>query len=398
MQFQFSDNVAALQPSAIREILKFTGMPGVISFAAGNPAPEAFPTETVAQISADLLRENPVLAMQYSITEGYPALRTLLKERLAGEKAFYEDKDELIITSGAQQANELTCKVLLNRGDTLLCEAPSFIGSINAFKSYGVNLVGIPLENDGMNMEALEEALRTQPSCKLIYVIPNFQNPTGGVMSLEKRQKLYALACQYNVIILEDNPYGDLRYDGEDVPSIKSMDAENRVVYTGTFSKILAPGFRTGYVSGPKDIISKITVCKQVSDVHSNIWAQAICERFMRTTDLDKHFEGLRSIYRRKRDIMLSEMDKTFSKKVIYNKPEGGLFIWCTLPDDCDMNAFCKKAVEEYKIALVPGNAFLVNESDKTTSFRMNFSTPTDEQLTEGTRILGAMTREVLGE
>lgn len=398
MSIKFSDNVAALQPSAIREILKFTGMPGVISFAAGNPAPEAFPTEMVAEISAELLRENPVLAMQYSITEGYPQLRTLLKERLAKVSAFYEGKDELIITSGAQQANELTCKVLLNKGDTLICEAPSFIGSINAFKSYGVNLFGIPLESDGMNIDALEEALKTQPSCKLIYVIPNFQNPTGGVMSLEKRKKLYALACKYNVFILEDNPYGDLRYDGEDVPSIKSMDTENRVVYTGTFSKILAPGFRTGYVSGPAELISKITVCKQVSDVHSNIWAQAICDKFMRTVDFDKHIEGLRTIYRRKRDIMLSEMENTFSKKVIYKKPEGGLFIWCTLPEDCDMNAFCKKAVEEYKIALVPGNAFLVNESDKTNSFRMNFSTPTDEQLTQGTRILGEMTRDVLSE
>lgn len=396
MRFQFSDNVSALQPSAIREILKFTSMPGVISFAAGNPAPEAFPTETVAEISKKLLMENPILAMQYSITEGYPELRDLLKGRLAKDNAYCEGKDELIITSGAQQANELACKVMLNRGDTLICESPSFIGSINAFKSYGVNLVGIPLENDGMNMEALEEALKTNPNCKLIYVIPNFQNPTGIVTSLQKRKKLYELACKYNVVILEDNPYGDLRCEGEDVPSIKSMDVENRVIYSGTFSKILAPGFRTGYVSGPSEIISKMIVCKQVADVHSNIWAQAICEQFMRTVDLDEHFNKLRSIYRRKRDIMLSEMDNTFSKKVKYNKPEGGLFIWCTLPDDCDMNKFCQKAVKDYKIALVPGNAFLINENEKTTSFRMNFSTPTDEQLKEGTRILGAMSREVL--
>lgn len=396
MRFQFSDNVSALQPSAIREILKFTSMPGVISFAAGNPAPEAFPTETVAEISKKLLMENPILAMQYSITEGYPELRDLLKGRLAKDNAYCEGKDELIITSGAQQANELACKVMLNRGDTLICESPSFIGSINAFKSYGVNLVGIPLENDGMNMEALEEALKTNPNCKLIYVIPNFQNPTGIVTSLQKRKKLYELACKYNVVILEDNPYGDLRCEGEDVPSIKSMDVENRVVYSGTFSKILAPGFRTGYVSGPSEIISKMIVCKQVADVHSNIWAQAVCEQFMRTVDLDEHFNKLRSIYRRKRDIMLSEMDNTFSKKVKYNKPEGGLFIWCTLPDDCDMNKFCQKAVKDYKIALVPGNAFLINENEKTTSFRMNFSTPTDEQLKEGTRILGAMSREVL--
>lgn len=398
MKFTFADNVAALQPSAIREILKFTGMPGVISFAAGNPAPEAFPTETVAEISKQLLSENPILAMQYSITEGYPQLRQLLKERLAKDNMFCEENDELIITSGAQQANELACKVLLNRGDTLICESPSFVGSLNAFKSYGVNLVGIPLEDDGMNMDALEDALKTNTSCKLIYVIPNFQNPTGGVMSLEKRKRLYALASEYNVAILEDNPYGDLRYDGKDVPSIKSMDTESRVIYSGTFSKILAPGFRTGYVSGPKEVISKMIVCKQVADVHSNIWAQAICERFMRTVDLNAHFEKLRSINRTKRDIMLNEMERTFSKKVKYNKPEGGLFIWCTLPDECDMNEFCTKAVQDYKVAVVPGNAFCINETDKTTSFRLNFSTPTNEQLIEGTRILGAMSREVLGE
>ncbi len=397
MQFQFSENVSALQPSAIREILKFTAMPDVISFAAGNPAPEAFPAEAVAKISAELLQEEPVLAMQYSITEGYPALRTLLKERLTHENAYCEGKDELIITSGAQQANELTCKVLLNRGDTLICESPSFIGSLNAFKSYGVNLVGIPLEDDGMDMAALEEALKTQPNCKLIYVIPNFQNPTGGVMSLEKRKQLYALACKYNVVILEDNPYGDLRFAGEPVPSIKSMDTENRVVYTGTFSKILAPGFRTGYVSGPSELISKIIVCKQVSDVHSNIWAQIICERFMRTVDLEAHFKNLRQIYRKKCNLMLEQMDATFSKQVTYRRPEGGLFIWCTLPEDCDMNAFCTRAVQEYKIAVVPGNAFLIDESDRTTSFRMNFSTPTDEQILKGTQILGAMTRDVLG-
>lgn len=398
MKFTFADNVAALQPSAIREILKFTGMPGVISFAAGNPAPEAFPTETVAEISKQLLSENPILAMQYSITEGYPQLRQLLKERLAKDNMFCEENDELIITSGAQQANELACKVLLNRGDTLICESPSFVGSLNAFKSYGVNLVGIPLEDDGMNMDALEDALKTNTSCKLIYVIPNFQNPTGGVMSLEKRKRLYALASEYNVAILEDNPYGDLRYDGKDVPSIKSMDTESRVIYSGTFSKILAPGFRTGYVSGPKEVISKMIVCKQVADVHSNIWAQAICERFMRTVDLNAHFEKLRSINRTKRDIMLNEMERTFSKKVKYNKPEGGLFIWCTLPDECDMNEFCTKAVQDYKVAVVPGNAFCINETDKTTSFRLNFSTPTNEQLIEGTRILGTMSKEVLGE
>ncbi len=395
MQFQFSDDVVKLQPSVIREILKFTSMPDVISFAAGNPAPEAFPTELVAEISARLLRENPVLAMQYSITEGYPELREQLKQWMTEKHCFSPESDDLIITSGAQQANELSCKVLLNAGDTLICESPSFIGSLNAFRSYGVNLASVPLEEDGMDLAALEHTLQTEPNCKLIYVIPNFQNPTGRVMSLEKRKGLYALACQYNVAILEDDPYGELRIAGESLPSIKSMDTEGRVLYSGTFSKILAPGFRVGYLSAPKELVQKVIVCKQVSDVHTNIWAQVICSEFLKHVDMQEHLEGLRNVYRHKCTLMADTMEACFSKQVAWKKPEGGLFIWCTLPSDCDMLAFCKKAVEEYKIAVVPGNAFLVDEAEPTTSFRLNFSTPTDEQIVTGITILGRMTKEM---
>lgn len=292
MQYKFAENVDALQPSAIREILKFTSMPGVISFAAGNPAPEAFPVDTIRKISAELFEKDPILALQYNITEGYPKLRDLLKQRMAAQQCFDADADDLITTSGAQQANELSCKVLLNRGDTLFCEAPSFIGSLNAFRSYGVDLVGIPMEQDGMDLAAMEEAVKASKSPKLVYVIPNFQNPTGRVMSLEKRKGLYELACKYDFIILEDNPYGDLRFAGSDVPSIKSMDTEHRVIYSGTFSKILAPGLRVGYVSAPKEIIAKITVCKQVADVHTNIWAQAVCAEFLERTDMDTYLEN----------------------------------------------------------------------------------------------------------
>lgn len=396
MQYKFSENVDALQPSAIREILKFTGMPGVISFAAGNPAPEAFPVEEISRISAELLEKDPILALQYNITEGYPELRDILKARMAEQHCFDKAADDLITTSGAQQANELSCKVLLNRGDTMFCESPSFIGSLNAFRSYGVNLVGVELEEDGMDLDALEQAVKENPNPKLVYVIPNFQNPTGRVMSLEKRKGLYQLACKYDLIILEDNPYGDLRFAGTSIPSIKSMDTEHRVIYSGTFSKILAPGLRVGYVSAPKEIVSKITVCKQVSDVHTNIWAQAVCAKFLERTDMDTYLEGLRAVYRRKCNLMADGIRQHFSKRVRWEMPEGGLFLWCTLPEDCDMPTFCKKAVSEYQIAVVPGNAFLVDESAKTSSFRMNFSTPTDEQIIKGTEILGGMTREML--
>lgn len=395
MNYIFSDKVSSLKASAIREILKFTSDPSVISFAAGNPAPEAFPTDKIAEISADLLKNDPVLALQYSVTEGYTPLRNELKKLMSEKKCFNSDIDDLIITSGAQQANELSCKVLLNEGDTIVCEAPSFIGSLNAFRSYNVNLVGVELENDGINIEKLEEVLKSDKKVKILYLIPNFQNPTGLTMSWEKRKAVYELAKKYDFIILEDNPYGDLRFDGEEIPSIKSLDTEGRVIYSGTFSKILSPGFRTGYVSAPKEIIQKIVVCKQVSDVHSNIWAQVVCHRFMTQVDMENHFDFLRSVYKRKCGLMISKIEECFSDKIDFTRPQGGLFIWCTLPENSDMQAFCKKAVAEYKIAVVPGNAFSISENDVTTSFRLNFSTPTDEQLIRGTEILGKLTKEM---
>lgn len=395
MNYNFSEKVSNLQASAIREILKFTSDPEVISFAAGNPAPEAFPVDDIKRISNEILNKNPILALQYSLTEGYTPLRNVLKERMLKEGNFNSDKDELIITSGAQQSNELCAKVLCDEGDTIICEAPSFIGSLNAFKSYNVNLVGIELEEDGINLEKLEEAIKTNQNTKLIYLIPNFQNPTGRTMSLEKRQLVYELAEKYDIFILEDNPYGDIRFAGEHIQSIKSMDTDGRVIYSGTFSKVLAPGIRVGYCSAPKEIISKIVVCKQVSDVHTNIWAQVLAERFLSTCDMENHLRQIRKIYKHKCELMLSEIKKNFSDKIKYTVPEGGLFIWCTLPEGYDMMSFCKRAVEEYKVAVVPGTAFTVNETDNTTSFRLNFSTPTDDEIIKGCELIGKLSKEM---
>lgn len=396
MEYKFSNKVSGLSASSIREILKFTSDPEVISFAAGNPAPEAFPKERIAEISADLLKNDPILALQYSITEGYTPLRDFLKDWLKSKNCFHPEFDDLIITSGGQQANELSCKVLLNEGDTLLCESPCFIGSLNAFRSYNVNLVGVEMDDDGINIEKLENELKTQPNVKILYLIPNFQNPTGRTMSLEKRKAVYELACRYDFIILEDDPYGELRFAGENISSIKSFDTEGRVIYSSTFSKLISSGFRTGFVSAPAPIIQKIVVCKQVSDVHSNIWAQVVSHRFMTTVDREAHFNNLRAIYKKKSDLMCSYIDNEFSKKISYIKPEGGLFVWCTLPDDCDMNAFCKKAVQEYKIAVVPGDSFSIDTNEISHSFRLNYSTPTDEQIKKGMEILSRMTREIL--
>ena len=248
--------------------------------------------------------------------------------------------------------------------------------------------MGVPVESDGMNMEALEEALKNNENVKFIYTIPNFQNPSGVTMSYEKRKKMYELACKYNVIILEDNPYGDLRYSGEHIPTIKSLDTEGRVIYAGTFSKVISPGMRVGWCIAPKEIISKIVVCKQGEDVHTNIWSQMVCSEFMANYDYEAHLENLRNIYRKKAQFAMDLLDKYLAPKITYDKIDGGLFIWCKLPENVDMPEFCKTAVLN-KVCVVPGNAFLTDENEKTNAFRINFSTPTDEQLEKGIKILG---------
>lgn len=393
MEYQFSNRISALQPSAIREILKMSSDPAVIPFSAGNPAPEAFPTEMIAKISKRILDENPIGALQYSLTEGYPALREVMKAFTFKSYGIGKAFDELIMVSGATQGMELTCKVLCNEGDAIICEDPSFVGSLNAFRSYNTHLVGIPLEEDGMDMIKLEMALKTHPNTKFIYVIPNFQNPTGKCMSFKKRQKLYELACTYNVMILEDNPYGDLRFTGEEIPAIKTLDEEGRVIYVGSFSKILSPGMRVGYLLAPSTLVNKIVVAKQCADVHSNIWAQMICYEFMTQCDVEAHLSKLKAIYKHRCELMLKEMDRHFSKQVTYTRPEGGLFIWATLPEGVDMLDFCTRAVKEYQVAIVPGNAFSVMEGQKSRDFRMNFSTPTETQIIKGVEALGKMTQ-----
>ncbi len=397
MNYIFSDKIASLQPSAIREILKHTADPSVIPFAAGNPAPDAFPIQEVQRITAEILAENPIAALQYSVTEGYPALITVMKDFLKSHNHINSSNpNEVIITSGAQQGIELSCKVLCNEGDAVICEDPSFIGSLNSFRSYHTRLVGVEMEQDGISIEKLEQALKTTPNAKLIYLIPNFQNPSGITMSLAKRKAVYELACRYNVMILEDNPYGDLRFEGEDIPAIKTLDTENRVIYCGSFSKILAPGLRVGYVCAPKPVIAKITVAKQCSDVHTNILSQMICHRFMTQCDIEAHLKRLRQIYAGKCRLMLDGIKANFHPSVAYTKPQGGLFLYCTLPGGADMVKFCTTAVAEHKVAVVPGTAFLADESAGTQSFRLNYSTPSDGQIVRGLEILGELTKKLL--
>ncbi len=394
MNYQFSDRIQGLQPSVIREFLKFAADPTVISLAAGNPAPEAFPVDTIAQITAEILRENPITALQYSISEGYPQLRDAVKKMVKERYRIGTDEDEVLIVSGATQGMDLLCHVLCNEGDTVICEDPSFIGSLNAFRSFNANLVGIPMESDGMDIAKLEEALNREKNVKLIYIITNFQNPTGFTTSWEKRKAIYELAKQHGVVIVEDNPYGDLRFAGEDIPAIKTLDTEGVVAYCGTFSKLLAPGLRVGYLVVNKGLMPKLTVAKQCSDVHTTVLSQMICERFISTVDLDAHIAGLRKIYRHKAQLMMDTVDRCFPKEIQYHKPEGGLFLWCTMPFDVDTVTFCSETVQKYKVAAISGTAFLVSPQSKCNSLRLNYTTPTDDRIVAGIELLGKALRE----
>ena len=274
-----------------------------------------------------------------------------------------------------------------------MCEDPSFIGSLNAFRSYGVKLVGLPTDSDGILPDEMENVLKTYNTVKFLYTIPNFQNPTGNTTSLERRKQILALAEKYGIYILEDNPYGDLRFAGEPVPSYKSLDTKGNVLYAGTFSKTLAPGLRVGYLCGERDILQKAVVGLQTSTVHANIWAQMLTYRFVTTVDFGEHLAHLQDIYRKKYTRMANALKANMPECVTYSQPQGGLFIWATIPDNYDMNAFCTEAVHQ-KVAVVPGNAFLSDENAVSHSFRLNFSTPTDEQIDRGTEILGKCAKE----
>lgn len=383
MNYDFSDKVKDMQPSAIREIFKFLSDPNMISLAAGNPSAASFPIEKIRAISEQIFLTCPVEALQYSVTEGYAPLRAQVAQRLKERFSIGTDSDDVIITTGGQQGIDLTAKVLCNEGDTVICENPSFIGALNAFRSYNTKLVGVDVEPDGINVEMLEKALRENPRTKLIYLIPTFQNPSGVTMSYEKRRAVMALAEKYNTVILEDNPYGELRFDGEDVPTLKSMDTNGRVLYCSSFSKILSAGMRVGFVCGNRELIQKIVVVKQVNDVHTNIFFQMLASKFIEIYGLDDHIASIRALYRAKSSLMVGELEKNFGDTLTFVRPQGGLFIWCTLPEGYDSALFTRRALENM-VAVVAGNTFSPDKDAVSRSFRLNYSTPSDEQIIEG--------------
>ena len=299
------------------------------------------------------------------------------------------DSDSVLVVSGGQQGIELTCKVFCNEGDAIICENPSFIGSLNSFRSNGATPVGVPMESDGISLTELEKALQSTPNAKLMYLIPTFHNPSGITMSLEKRLGVLELARKYDIVIIEDNPYGELRFAGEDLPTLKSLDTDGRVIYCSSFSKILSAGMRVGFVVADSTICSKMTVAKQGEDVHTNIFFQMLCYKYMTGCDLNAHIAKINDIYRHKCNLMLECLDKYIPKdKVEFTRPEGGLFIWGTVKGTDDASNVVKLAIEK-KVAVVPGTAFNCDTEAKSPSFRLNYSTPSDEQIVEGVKRLG---------
>lgn len=393
MSYSLSSKFASLKPSAVREILKVTNEPGMIAFAGGSPDTAAFPCEEVKKISAEILSENPVSALVYGVSEGYEPLRKTVKDWLKRCENVGSDDDVVIITAGGTQVMDITTRVLTSEGDTVICEEPSFIGSLNCFRSHGCKLAGVPIDEDGMNMEALERVIKENPGAKFIYTIPNFQNPGGTTMSLEKRKRMYELALQNDLVILEDNPYGNLRVAGVDVPAVKSLDTEGIVFYAGSFSKILAPGIRVAYAVIPKKAAGAFTIGKQVSDVHTGVLNQMIVSRWFDEYDVDKHIENIRKIYRRKLNLMCDCLDKYCGGFINYVRPQGGLFIWAKLPDEVDMLKYVN-ALLERKVAVVPGSAFMTDDTAPCSYIRLNFSTPSDDDIVKGVKIMGEVAKQ----
>ena len=393
MEFHISDKMQGMKPSIIREILKQMSDPTLISFAGGNPAADSFPADEIARFSEELLRENPVATLQYSVSEGVPSVREIIRAFANRHEPVAKESDTVLIVSGSQQILDFTAKCLCNEGDVVAVEDPAFLGAYNAFRSSGARLVGVPMEEDGVDLAALEAVFAAKDKPRFFYCIPNFQNPTGRTMSLAKRKAVYELSVRYGVPVLEDDPYGELRISGERLTSIKSMDTTGAVIYAGSFSKILCPGMRLAYCVCDEALGRHFVVAKQCSDVHTNVWAQRVCEAMLTRTDMEAHIRAIRKIYASKAQLMMAQMDEK-CPGIRYIVPEGGMFLWATLPEGVDMPGFVQKCLDR-KLALVPGNAFMVDEEAPCQSFRMNFSTPTPEQIEQGVSIMAEVLAEI---
>jgi 2-aminoadipate transaminase len=387
MKINYAKRMSKLKASEIREILKVTENPQMISFAGGLPAPELFPAEEIIEVNRIVLEESAQTALQYTTTEGFVPLRQWIANRMNTRQGTAFDKDDILITHGSQQALDLSGKVFFDEGDVVLCESPTYLAAITAFRAYGVEFISVPTDDDGMDMDQLEKMLKSTDHVKAIYVIPNFQNPTGKTWSLERRQTLAKLSAQYETIVIEDNPYGELRFEGEFLPSVKSFDVTGNVLCTGTFSKIFCPGYRIGWIAGDKDVIRKFVLVKQGVDLQCNTLAQMEIAKYLELYDIDAHIETIRTVYKKRRDLMVGSMEREFPDDIIFTRPQGGLFAWVELPKHINARDVLEESLKE-NVAFVPGGSFFPNGGMENT-LRLNFSNMPEERIEEGIRRLG---------
>ncbi|WP_073344779.1 aminotransferase-like domain-containing protein [Bacteroides congonensis] len=394
MKLNFAKRMSYIKASEIREILKVTEQDDVISFAGGLPAPELFPVNEINEITRIVLEEAGTKALQYTTTEGYAPLREWIAERMNNRLGTSFDKDNILITHGSQQGLDLSGKVFLDEGDIVLCESPTYLAAISALKAYGCSFIEIPTDTDGMNMNVLEDVLNSTKNVKLIYVIPTFQNPTGRTWSLERRRKLAELSAKYNIAVVEDNPYGELRFEGEHLPSVKSFDEAGNVLCTGSFSKIFCPGFRIGWMAGDKEIIRKYVLVKQGTDLQCNTIAQMTIAEYLKRYDINKHIAKIIEVYRKRRDIAMKCMERYFPDTVNFTHPEGGLFTWIELPEGVPAREILEKCLEK-KIAFVPGGSFFPNGNRENT-LRINYSNMPEDRIEKGLQIMGEVITEYI--
>jgi 2-aminoadipate transaminase len=394
----YSDRAGKMRKSEIRELLKVTQDPEIISFAGGLPNPKSFPIDDLKGIINTILENYGKTALQYGTTQGVDELREAVAERSRKDGINVSADDSVIIMSGSQQALDTVGKLFLNPGDVALVGLPTYLGGINAFRSYEANLVGIPLDKDGMIIDALEEKIielrKENYTPKFIYSVPTFQNPAGVIMPESRRKKLIDVAKDYDLVIIEDDPYGKLRFDVPHVKPIKSFDDEDRVIYISTFSKILSPGFRLAWTIASEELTRKMIICKQALDLCTNTFTQFIANEFIKSGSLDLHIMKICEMYKPKRDIMMNAIDRYFPDGYICNKPLGGMFAWVTLPEGIDTEIMFLDSLKE-KVAYVHGKAFCVDGGGGR-SMRLNFSYSTNEQLEEGMKRLGTVINEKL--
>ncbi|MFZ5427569.1 MAG: PLP-dependent aminotransferase family protein [Thermodesulfobacteriota bacterium] len=388
---RFSARMSGVRRSYIREILKVTQNPEIISFAGGLPSPDHFPAGAFARAASGVLADSGPQSLQYSITEGHPPLREFISERYRTKWGLDIPAEEILITTGSQQGLDLMAKVMLDAGDGVLIEKPGYLGAIQAFSLFGANFMTAGLGPSGVNLEELEARLAEKP--KIFYAVPSFQNPSGCTYDDATRREAARLLEDSETILLEDNPYGELRFKGESVPPIRAYLGKDKAALMGSFSKIASPGMRIGWIAAGPELMHKLVTAKQAADLHTSIFAQRVLHRFLETNDLDAHIAVIRAAYGERRDVMVDAIRREFPEEVRCTEPEGGMFLWGELPRGISAEEVFAKAIER-KVAFVPGLPFFVDGTDN--AFRLNFSNSTPERIEEGIKRLGACLKEVL--